>query len=47
MNRKLTEKQDTLATLKTLVARRGVEAPSVTTDSGLERRWFPSFIVAK
>ena len=47
MNRKVTDKKETLANLKALVARKGVEAPRVTADSGLERRWFPSFIVAE
>lgn len=44
MNRK-TDKQDTLATLKKLVARKGLDAPRVTADSGLERRWYPPFVV--
>lgn len=39
------DKKDTLATLKELVARKGVDAPRVTADSGLERRWYPPFIV--
>ena len=47
MNRKVTEKKETLATLKKLVAKRGVETPRVTADSGQERRWYPPFIVAE
>jgi hypothetical protein len=40
-----TDKKDTLAILKELVTRKGVDAPRVTADSGLERRWYPPFIV--